>query len=250
MKRKGVITTLSGCVIIIVLLFIYRLYFSSPASFPENNQLLKDMNHLYPDASINTIQQTLYLDDYHVFVPFKTSNRKYGFSCWEWKNHKWGLIAINTSGDPYLWKLNKKDPSTYRFVWNIHPDDQLGSIQLYLLKDRGYHFTEGIHNYEPKIQMEKSISFQEQSFGEMKMPKDWLSVISSYNKVVSENQPNAFLTDWFAQGSIYFGWIPKDKMGKEARIDHTISGGGFSSYGDELEEIQFLSREEIEFSPR
>ena len=43
-----------------------------------------------------------------------------------------------------VWKIDRNDPSSFQFVWNIHPEDQLSSIHFYLIRDRGYHITEGI----------------------------------------------------------------------------------------------------------
>ncbi|MGE6256940.1 hypothetical protein ACQKCU_03350 [Heyndrickxia sporothermodurans] len=54
----------------------------------------------------------------------------------------------------------------------------------------------------------------------------------------------------FPHPGVSFGWIPKDKTGKETELNHIFNGNGFGSYGDELENLLILSGEEIEFSSR
>ncbi|GIN86257.1 hypothetical protein J6TS2_26430 [Heyndrickxia sporothermodurans] len=147
----------------------------------------------------------------------------------------------------FAWKVNKKDPSTYHFIWNIRPNDQVSSIQFYFNKNRGYHVTDGIEKYDPKIQMMKEILIQEKPFGFMKIPKDWVSVMKAVQKVELEKRK---FDNMFPHPVISFGWLPKDKTGKEAELNHIFNENGFDSYGDELESLLILSGEEIEFSSR
>ncbi|MGE8205607.1 hypothetical protein ACQKP0_13705 [Heyndrickxia sp. NPDC080065] len=248
MKKKGVIAALGGIVFIVSFLFIYWFYFSKPALFPGNAQLMKDINHLFPEASVKKIQDTYNLDERHVFVPFITSENQYGFSCWEWKKNKWKLVAINSIGEPSLWRINKKDPSTYRFIWNMPPNDNLSSIQFYLIKDRNYHVTEGIGNYEPKIQMNKEISLLGKPYGVLKLPNDWVSVMDSIKNIESGKKPDLFFSSLFSNPSIYFGWIPYNQKGKEANLNNILNGNGFSSSSGDIENLLILTEEEIEFT--
>ena len=112
---------------------------------------------------------------------------------------KWRVASIDTNGRPMVWKIDRNDPSSYQFVWNIHPEDQLSSIHFYLIRDRGYHITEGIEHYYPRVQMETKISLQEKSYGLIPLPDDWVTVMDALIKVESAKQHDLFFNDFFPE---------------------------------------------------
>lgn len=246
MKKMVIITSLIGSGILLTCFALYWNYFSIPSSFPESKPLKKELNDSYPEASVGKIQGAFSIDKRNVFVPFITSANKYGFSCWTWNKHKWELIAISTIGEPYLWKVNERDPSTYRFIWNISPNDHIRSMRLFIMQDRGYQVSNGVEHYNPKIQMEKNIFIKNESYGYMKIPKKWATLIRSYNKIESEIQPDLFMIHFFPQTSIYFGWKPYEEKRKDPKLNNSMDGTGFGRYGSELENIRFMSDEDIE----
>ncbi|MBS4175109.1 hypothetical protein [Bacillus sp. FJAT-49736] len=247
MRKRGIITLGIGSAIIISCFITYWFHFAKPSSFLSDTEIYKRINHSFPNAAIDMVQGSVELDSRHVFVPFKTRENKYGFSCWTWSKHKWELTAINTIGDPYLWKMDKDDPATYRFIWNINTYDKVKSIHFYFARDKNYHVNMGVEYYDPKIQMQKEVLVKDQSYGFMKLPKDWIQVMESQYKVESEKQPDLPFFSFMPLTSIYFGWIPYDEMGKEVNLNNFVDRTGFGSFGNELEDVRLLSKKDVDF---
>lgn len=209
-----------------------------PTSFPTNEQLVEEMNSIFPEATASIIQDTIPIDERHVLVPFISKKDGYGLSYWVWKNHKWKVASIDTKGQPMLWKLNINDPSSFYFVWNIDPKDQLSSIHFYLIRDRGYRITEGIEHYDPRVQMEKRVSAQEKSYGLMQLSDDWVTFMNAYIKVESAKQS--------PEQDMVFGWIPYDQTNKETFPGSSVNGTGYSDGEVDLEYVMILDKGDIE----
>ena len=224
--------------IILLSIIVYWFYFSKPTSFPTNEQLVDEMNSIFPKAAASIIQDTIHIDEGHVLVPFISKGDDYGLSYWEWKNHKWKVVSIDTKGKPMLWKLNINDPSSLYFVWNIHPKDQLSSIHFYLIRDRGFRIAEGIEHYNPRVQMEKRVSVQEKSYGLMQLPDDWVKFMNAYIKVESAKQS--------PERDMFFGWIPYDQTNKESFPESSVNGAGYSNGEVGLEYVMILNKGDIE----
>ncbi|MCH1624300.1 hypothetical protein [Fredinandcohnia quinoae] len=244
MKWKKQILIFTGASSLIILsIIIYVYYFSNPSEFPSDRNLVSEMNQLYPEANVSKIQDTVIIDEKHIFVPFISNDDLYGTSFWEWKKRRWEPISINSVGEPRIWMINKSNPSTYHLVWNIHPDDKMNYFKFYLIQDRSYHITLGVHNYQPRIQMEKKITFEGDTYGTMQLPKDWSSIIDSLEKVSSNN---FFLTgDFFQNKDFYFGWNPYGHSNKEYFPERSVNGISFST-GGIFEHVSILSEEGLE----
>jgi len=227
-----------GIFIILLSIIVYWFYFSKPTSFPTNEQLVEEMNSIFPKAAASIIQDTIHIDEGHVLVPFISKGDDYGLSYWEWKNHKWKVVSIDTKGKPMLWKLNRNDPSSLYFVWNIHPKDQLSSIHFYLIRDRGFRIAEGIEHYNPRVQMEKRVSVQEKSYGLMQLPDDWVKFMNAYIKVESAKQS--------PKRDMFFGWIPYDQTNKETFPESSVNGTGYSDGEVDLEYVMIVDKGDIE----
>lgn len=237
MKKKLKLWSL-GIFIILLSIIVYWFYFSKPTSFPTNEQLVAEMNSVFPKATASIIQDTIPIDERHVLAPFISKGDDYGLSYWVWKNHKWKVVSIDTKGEPMLWKLNKSDPSSFYFVWNIDPRDQLRSIHFYLIRDRGYHITQGIEHYNPRVQMEKRVSLQEKSYGLMELSDDWVKFMNAYNKVESAKQS--------PERDMYFGWIPYDQKNKEIFPENSVNGASYSNGKVGLEYLMIVNKGDIE----
>ncbi|MGG4498966.1 hypothetical protein [Brevibacillus reuszeri] len=224
--------------IIFLSIFVYWFYFSKPTSFPTNEQLVEEMNSIFPEVSANIIQDTIPIDERHVLVPFISKKKDYGLSYWAWKNHKWKVASVNTKGQPMLWKPNINDPSSFYFIWNIDPKDQLSSIHFYLIKDRGYHITKGIEHYSPRVQLEKRVSVQDKSYGLMQLPDDWVTFMNAYIKVDSAKQS--------PDRDMFFGWIPYDQKNNELFPEGSINGTLYSNGNVDLEYVMILNKGDIE----
>ncbi|MFJ7936562.1 hypothetical protein [Sporosarcina sp. NPDC096371] len=223
-------------------------YFSKPTSFPANDQLVETINNTMPQAEADMIQDSIYVDAQHVFVPFISKKGDYGVSYWVWQKakQKWKVGSISTSGEPLLWRIDKKDPSTYYFVWNIHPDDQLDAVQFYLVRDRGYHISDGKENYFSKVQMEKKESLQEKSYGVLNFPDEWVSFINPLMRVESAKQPNIFFTSFYPEHALLFSWISYDRMGQEKYPERTGNGSSHTDGGVDIDYVNFFSESAIE----
>lgn len=244
-KNRLWLIPLLGIVVLLAVL-ANRFYFSKPTVFPKNSQLIKEINQVLPEAEAATIQDKIHIDKRHVFVPFISEEDKYGVSYWEWERSKWKPVSINTIGEPYVWKIDSDDPSSFRVVWNIHPDDRASYLTLYFIRERGFSSMAGEERYDPRIQLEKKVNVAEKSYGVVRLPDDWGTLINSYSKIKSVNTSpfgSSFPTD-----EMYFGWIPYDKKGKEVILNSSLNGHGFSTGEASIEFMRFLTTAEVESS--
>jgi len=221
-----------GFFIILLSIIVYWFYFSRPTSFPTNQQLIEEMNRIFPKATASIIQDTIPIDEHHVLVPFISNNEYYGLSYWVWKNHKWQVASIDTKGEPMLWKLNRNDPSSFYFVWNIDPKDQLSSIHFYLIRDRGYRIAEGIERYYPRVQMEKRVPIQEKSYGLMQLSDEWVTFMNAYKQ--------------FPEQNMFFGWIPYDQTNNETFPGSSVNGTSYVNGKVDLEHVMIVGKGDIE----
>ena len=174
---------LIASILIGVILFSasYWYHNSGPASFPTDEQVVEEMTNHFSYVSNSVIQDTVFLDERHVFVPFNTNGKVYGLSLWEWNKRKWNAVLVSTSGDIKVWKINSKDPTTFHAVWNYPPQDQVDYMKFYLINKRGFQISGVEEHYEPGLQLEQTITLSENPYGSMKLSKEWIAVINSLN---------------------------------------------------------------------
>ncbi|MCJ8008695.1 hypothetical protein ACFFF5_08770 [Lederbergia wuyishanensis] len=246
-KKKLLMFVGIGIIFMLSSALTYWFYFSKPVSFPNKEQLVEEINKIFPEAAATVIQDTIPVDERHVLVPFISNESHYGLSYWVWKKHKWRVAFIDASGEPRLWKVDRNNPSSYHFVWNIHPEDHLSAIDFYMLKDRGYLVTEGKEFYYPKVQMEESVSLREKPYGALQLPEEWVSFMNTFIKVESAKQPNLFFNDIFTEQYVHFGWISYDQTNKESFPERSFSGGGsYSNDNVNLDFLMILEKEQLE----
>ncbi|WP_080848610.1 hypothetical protein [Cytobacillus gottheilii] len=242
MKKKYLIGL--GVLLVLLAAITYWYFFADPSSMPADEQLVKEINSIYPQADAAVIQDTIFIDERNVLVPFISNKENYGFTSWTWHNKKWTINSVNTKGDPMLWKTNPNDPSSYRFIWNIHPDDQLGSIDLFLIRDRGYRMTDGIEFYDPKVQMKETVSLGDESYGIVELPPEWTAFMNPFIEVEMAKQ-STITSSFYSEMYMYFGWIAYDAEREEAVPERSFGGNG--TYGGvELEYIRRMQRQDIE----
>ncbi|MED4202515.1 hypothetical protein [Neobacillus mesonae] len=224
----------------------YWFYFSPPLSFPNNKQLISEINRLFPEAKVSTIQDSIEVDEKRVVVPFISKDDHYGASYWVWRFHKWQAVYIDTMGQPHVWKIDRKDPSSYYFVWNIHPRHQLKNIKFYYLRNRNYTVMDGKEFYKSGIQMEKDVSFEGNDYGVLRLPEEWAASIKSIMKVDAAAQSDLFFQPADPVG-MYFAWTPFGKNGKEKFTEEGIvSGNGYTNGTEDIEYIMVVSEEELQ----
>lgn len=231
---------LIGLSVIIILCVGYWYYFSSPSVLPEDDELAEQINEIFPEANAETIQDKIKLDEGHYYIPFISSSNQYGASYWKWEKRTWKPSYIDTLADPIVWKLDQDDPSSYYFVWNLHPDNKISKANFYLIRDRNYQVSMGKHQYMPQFQLSKEEVFEDASYGVIKLPKAWINVISQTQSVEA-------VSDFPLTTSMrmYFAWTAYDEAGEEILPEHS-NGSGFSNGGIDYEFVQLINETELE----
>ena len=232
-------------IFVITLAAVYWLFPSKPDPFPVKKQLIRGINGVYPEAEASVIQNTLLMDEHHVLVPFISKKNDYGLSYWVWKNHKWRMVSVDTKGEPRVWEINRKDPSTFRFVWNIDPNDHQSYMKFYFIRDRNFLVTDGEQTYYPRIQMEKKVFFTEKSYGAIKPPKHWTQVMNELRKIQSQKQNGISLFN-DSNYEQYFGWASFNMQAKEMFPQGSMSGDGYSNGDEDISFIRFIDHTELE----
>jgi hypothetical protein len=93
--------------------------------------------------------------------------------------------------------------------------------------------------------MEKRIETASASYGSMKLPSDWLSVIDSLIKMDSAATPNLF-GEFDMNRYMYFAWKPYEQSGIEARLEGTSNGFSFMNDDIELDFVRIMNDSDIE----
>ncbi|WP_025025856.1 hypothetical protein [Caldalkalibacillus mannanilyticus] len=218
--------------------------FLSPTPFPTDEELIKEIHRVNPKANVSVIQEKLFLDERHVFVPYISEANDYGKSFWVWQHHQWKMVYMKTKGYPELWRLDKKNPATHHIVWNIDPDDQVSAMSFYMVRDRRYSVSGGVHTYEPSVQMEKKVTLSS-SYGVLPLSDEWVSFITPFTKVQSAKQRSSIFTPFLLESYLLFGWIPYDDMNQEIFPKRSVNGSGFSNGNIDLWRISILSEHSL-----
>ncbi|MFA9555741.1 hypothetical protein ACERII_00335 [Evansella sp. AB-rgal1] len=244
MKKKRLLIVLCAA----VLVFsggIYFYFFSKPNEFLSDDVVLETINSYFPNAEI---QETIIIEDTHVYVPFLTNDRP-GSSYWIWKNRNWELGAIDVMQTPRIWKINPKDPTTFVVVWNIESGDEVDEFAVYLTNQRSYNVIYNVHRYTPKVQFETRVPLNgaDQTYGMFTLPDEWIVFLENYLEVEGENQSDSIFFDNFHHHSnVQFGWIPYDKSGNVhfPSSENGRTGHGFGNI--HLDFLMSISEYEIE----
>lgn len=219
-------------VVILVLIGIIAFwnYEVNSKEFPNDEFLIKNMNEYLPEDKVTQILDTIELDERHVFVPFVSSDDRYGISYWNKEIFGWKMARMDTRGEPHIWKLKAKDPSTHYIVWNIDPKDQLSYLNYYLIGERNASWSMEKGIYTPRIQKQMTISMEESSYGILQMPEEWLDI---YRNVISNK-------------NLFLGWIPYNKQDKVVFPRNSVNGNGYSRRSIELDFLRIMNEMELE----
>lgn len=245
MSKKKRLVLISVLAILLVISLFYWISSNNPSSFPDKRELIKEINHIFPEANVKEIQDTIEVDEKHVFAPFISEENKYGVSYWVCQKSEWELASVNTGGDPKSWRIEDGDFSTTYLVWNIAPETSIEKLKFYLIKDRTFHITEGIEYYDPGVQLEELVKLSDTSYGVMPLPDSWSSILASYSDLETARQPEIF-SNFFIEQYMYFGWMAYDRSGKELPPVHSLMGSGFTGGDEHIEHIRLLDKLEIE----
>ncbi|GKV54089.1 hypothetical protein NCCP2222_00360 [Sporosarcina sp. NCCP-2222] len=233
MKKRLVM----GAVVAFVLCFgfIYWFYFSSPSSFPTDQEVTERINKAFPGAVVSTVLDKLPADERHLVIPAEDD---YGLSYWVWEHREWKIAEVDGGGRPKIWKVNVKDPSSYRIVWNIRPDQQAQSVSFYAVQHRNYSWGDEVGRYVPRIQMEKEVLLSSSQYGMIAFPNEWLSYLESEQQAKTSPIHGSMLTSMYMDPSLQFGWNLYDESKNE--LNGTWGRRSGESYSYEQENIEFL----------
>ena len=242
--RKKIILPLLLILILISGGFLYWYYLTPPAAFPKQEEIKAILNNPYNRVEIAEIQDTIFLDDEHVYIPFKTEEEGHGISFWEWEKQEWQLSSFSTGSMPQIWKIDSDDPSSHYIMWNFHPENNLDYLTFYLIKERGFSVSEGRQQYDPGIQMEYRAEAGKKSYGYTSIPLDWQKYMKAENKMMTARMPDSLFADFLPPASYYFGWQSTSSDGSTEYPSYP-NNNGFGSGGSSTEHLRFLNENDI-----
>jgi hypothetical protein len=224
---------IAGILFIAVGFIVYWFYPSKANSFLSDEEMMNEINPHFSNVKISEVQDKVFLDDNHVFVPYITTEGDYAISYWVYEKHQWTNEYTGTMGSPLHVRI---DSSQSYFLWNFNPEDKLNILDFYLIKDRNFHVSDGVQSYEPRIQINLpvQVSKEQYSYSAMKVPEEWTQLISEHEQLIKAQLPDPFFGDMFIPPSLHFGWIAYDEKGK-ITYPGPDSGSGYG--GGNLSEI-------------
>ncbi|OEH86587.1 hypothetical protein BHU72_10015 [Desulfuribacillus stibiiarsenatis] len=245
MKQNKIWIQTSIAAFLIITVGVYYYYFSGPTDFLNDDQAIEALNRYYFNPKAMEIQDVVFLDEKHVLVPFITENG-YATSCWTWKNRSWRIEGIDTSQLPFLWKTNPKAPSSYALIWNISPDNDIATIDFYLIGRRGYYVSDSVHRYTPRIQLHTTVLYEkeEKSYAVVPIPNEWIAFLDSYEKVEKSKQPRRHFYNFMQPYSLEYAWIPYNESGE---VTFPKFAQGMASGGANIVHLSNLNVQDLEY---
>jgi hypothetical protein len=223
-----------AAVLLLGFLGIYWLHFAQSSPLPKQGRTVEEITGKLHEVKVVEIQETIQIDGRHAVAPFKSDTGAYGISHWVWKWHEWSLEGIRTNGDPRIWKIDPSDPSSFHIIWNIDPEEQVQTIDFYLMRDRNYSVSGGEEQYFPSIRLKNGVSIQEKSYGVMKVPAEWSGIMKD-DRGGNLVKSTSLFADFHRRPHLTFGWHPIDESGEDAFPESARNGSGYYS-GDLNEE--------------
>ncbi|QDP41989.1 hypothetical protein [Radiobacillus deserti] len=229
--RKLLLSLILGGIIILALGY----YFRPPGDFPSKQDILNQV----PEAK--TIQDIIFLDDKHVYVPFVTNNNGRGFALWVWRNG-WNVISEGDTGEPRIWQVDPNNPDSYFILYNIHPADNIKSIKLYLLRGSYYSVSYGEHTYTPSIKKHVSQDVSEDTYGAIKLPNDWKQLLEGYSRISKQEKQQLI---YFSGPTLHFAWNAANEQGEEVKPEGTFGTGSSTTGHYIINPLDHISSEEL-----
>ncbi|MGE7761295.1 hypothetical protein [Peribacillus sp. NPDC097895] len=210
----------------------------APEPFLSNRQVIEQINSNFSEAQPLVIQDQIFLDDTHVFVPFISEDNRYGMSFWVWKGNKWRVASVENRGQPHVWNGEEKS----LIMWNMDPKDDISEIRVFMKKDRDFMVSDGKATYQPGIEMMHSIVMQGKMYGVETYPDNWQELMDHFVKLKGEVGQKDFLElNEPIQLAINF----YDKDGKETYPEHAFNGNSYTT-GNHFVDVPFLVHVEVD----
>lgn len=252
MLRSRKIILISVAVVFVLLSIIYFSVKSIPSQFLSEERIKVELTESLNQtgSEITSITDIIDIDDRHKVVLFVADKEKYGKSFWQWNrsDSKWQEVHFSLYETPELWRIDEDDESSYRLIWNQHPETKVNSYRFYLLKKRGYHVSQRNGKvlkdvYEPQIQLEHSVALNGQAYGIMSLPEEWIKLIKLHKEASTNtnrrtanlfwsNSTSSFLFHFKAQDDNN-DEIPEAELSNGPRFARGGSGTQVLSYPEE-----------------
>ena len=120
----------------------------------------------------------------------------------------------------------------------MDPRDELRELQYYLIGERYAYSSQNVDSYTPRVQLGLTVPLQQDKYGVLPFPKDWVEIINGNLRLSKANQSS----------SMYVGWIPYGDQGKVTFPDNTLNGNSYSSGRINLDFVRILNESELEFT--
>ncbi|WP_108672391.1 hypothetical protein [Peribacillus acanthi] len=240
MRKKKILLGIIILCLIAIVLFIVRPPGEFLTKIEIQEKLAKSMYH----QKAKDIQDVLVLDKKHVFVPFISMDNTYGGTFWIWTYKGWELASVETKLAPKIWKLDEKRSNKHFIVWNINPKDAVEKLELRLLKKRNYHITDGVHYYTPAIHMLFEQKIEENSYGAIRFPDEWVTVMDNDQKQMPK-KPLGLFQPFYSTG-LYIGWTSYDSNGENVFPESSVNGHGYYFRGPSLDHLMIVDEYELE----
>lgn len=240
-------------VMIAVIIFIigaynlYQNYDGRPGELPSAEHVIQAINQEFDKANADEVLDLIQLDSKHAFIPFVSAGGQYGISYWVWENFKWTIGRVDTGGGPYIWKLDRKDPSKQFVVWNFNPQGIISGMDYYLIRERDAGSSGGNEFYTPRIQMKWSpMHVEAKSYGALPFPEEWASLMKEDMRVNHTGGSDLFLFGRNSRSMMHVGWLPLYNKESNTVADTVSSTHGYSSKHLDLEFIGILNTADLE----
>jgi len=245
-KNKKIVFILFSILLMIpIILLVNYLIPHKPKAFLTNKEIMKEIKEFDPEYDVNTIQDHVFIDKKHVFVPYLSKENDYGIINWSWNKNDWEIASIETNMfGPLLWKIESNHSIKYYLLWNMNPSSQLQKINFYLTRERQYFVSNGVSKYEPKIQMKFEKELNERSYGVLELPKNWENIMNDETFSISQNQSNLFFSSITPPTSFIVKWLPLDKNNKTKLPINSDSGHGTGNGGNQIDFVQLVNEGE------
>ncbi|MDM5214010.1 hypothetical protein QUF94_21650 [Peribacillus sp. NJ4] len=241
MTKKAKMSVLITAAILIGGILLFVLFPKEPEPFLSEKQIIKRINSIFPEAQPKSIQNKIFLDDTHVFVPFISEENGYGMSFWVWKGNKWKAASVNMGGQPQVWNGEEKS----LIMWNMNTKDDVSEIGVFMKVDRDFLVEDGIATYQPGIEMMHSIALKGKTYGVARFPDNWRELMKQYVKLQAEDGQNDF-PDFNDPIRLVTNF--HDKEGEEIIPEHSFNGNSYTT-GYNFVDVHFLvtvQEEELE----
>jgi len=243
-KKKKIIILFIVLLIFPVILLVNYFIPHKPKAFLSNIEIKKEVMEQYPEYDVDKIQDHVFIDQKHVFVPFLTKGNDYGIINWSWNNNDWEIAWIEKNMfDPQLWKIESNHSFKYYLLWNINPSSQIQKINFYLTRGRQFSAVNGVSKYEPKIQMKFEKKLNERSYSVLELPKKWQRVMNDETFLISQNQPDLVFSSFTPPSSFIVKYLPLDKNNKTKMPDNANGSG---NGGNQIDFTQLVDEKALD----